>query len=329
MFSLNEFEVWLFDTQIARTINHIQIHHTLIPSYKQFNSHSHFDNLVEMRHFHKVNRGFSDIAQNLTIFPDGKIALCRSFEKQPAGIAKRNIGGICIENLGNFDAGKDEMTSAQADVIIHVVALLCKRFALQPTIDTVVYHHWFDLSTGKRTNGDSGITKSCPGTYFFGGNKVANAKTNFLPLVAAQLKALTNQTQIPNDDDLPDNNLLKNYGMVTANALNIRNGAGTNYPIKMVTFYGAILRIYEQSNGWVRVSAKRNEWVMEKYLQLGQKAIVAEVELLNVRTGPGTEFEIFDQLAVEQDVLVFEKLNNWCKIDLSGLWVSGKYLSFV
>ena len=64
--------------------------------------------------------GFSEIAQNLTTFPDGSVAVCRRIDTIPAGVKRANRNGICIENLGNFDAGQDTLTSKQQVPILSV-----------------------------------------------------------------------------------------------------------------------------------------------------------------------------------------------------------------
>lgn len=131
-----------------------------------------------------IERGFSEIAQNITVFPDGMIVICRAIEKIPAGIKGANANGICVENVGYFDKGKDEMTDEQRKSIILVTRALLTKFKLEPTIYSVVYHHWYDLNTGKRIpEGKTGVTKSCPGTNFFGGNTVDDCILNFLPLL--------------------------------------------------------------------------------------------------------------------------------------------------
>ena len=134
-----------------------------------------------------LERGFSEIAQNLTTFPDGTVAVCRSIDTVPAGIKGANRNGICVENVGNFD-GLDSMTPQHRDCIIKVFALLCKRFNLSPDSNSCVYHHWYDLNTRVRSNG-TGTTKTCPGTLFFSGNTVAAAEANFIPLIKQQLAA--------------------------------------------------------------------------------------------------------------------------------------------
>jgi N-acetylmuramoyl-L-alanine amidase len=186
LLTLKEFEEWLVGTTISRSVGIIQNHHTMEPAYGSFTPTSHFRLLEAMEHYHVVEMGFSEIAQNLTTFPDGSLAVCRSMEKIPAGIKGANQKGVCIEHLGNFDENMDKMTSEQRAAVIGVNACLCRKFRLKPGNDTIVYHHWYDLATGLRTNG-AGTTKSCPGAAFFEGNSVEAAEAYFYPAIVAVL----------------------------------------------------------------------------------------------------------------------------------------------
>jgi len=178
-----EFEQWLALQNIARKIKWVQLHHTYMPAYKHFKVDNHFTLCQSMEAAHK-ERGFSEIAQNITIFPDGKIMICRSLNTVPAGIKGANTYGVCIENVGNFDKGNDSMTAAQRDSIVLTLKSLLKKFALAPSDQTVLYHHWFDLNTGKRIlKQGTASTKTCPGSAFFGGNTVETFKAGLLPML--------------------------------------------------------------------------------------------------------------------------------------------------
>ena len=188
LMDIETFAAWLKDQRISRPVKRIQNHHTWKPDYTGFRGDNHFNLLEGMKCSH-LKRGFSDIAQNITTFPDGTLAVCRSLERTPAGIKGANTGGICMEHIGNFDAGGDTMTKAHRNTIVYLNALFCDYFGLYPDTETIVYHHWWDLKTGNRTNGE-GTTKSCPGTDFFGGNKVTDAERNFIPKIQAWLEAI-------------------------------------------------------------------------------------------------------------------------------------------
>lgn len=194
-----EFRDWIFNTKFNRKITLIQQHHTWAPSYKNFNGSNHIKLLKGMENYHVQNMGWKTIAQNITTFPDGTVAVCRPFDMAPEGTIgpKANATGIAIENIGNFDKGRDVMTYAQKDTIVYVTALLSIKFGLTPSIDSITYHHWWDLKTGNRVldKGPSYNVKTCPGTAFFGGNTTSSAETNFYPLVRKKMKEISASIQ--------------------------------------------------------------------------------------------------------------------------------------
>lgn len=258
LFDVDAFASWLSTLNVTRVIHLVQDHHTFIPSYGDFNGNNHFELLKAMEQAH-LQRGFDEIAQNLTTFPDGTVAACRVMDKAPAGIKGANANGICIENLGDFDVGKDNMTASQQATILRVNALLCRKFKLTPSTDSIVFHHWFDLNTGQRTNG-AGTTKTCPGTGFFGGNSVASAQANFVPLVAEELANLAAPP--------PASASVALFGaQVTASALNIRSQPNASSDVLGQLANGAVVQIFEEQNGWGRIDPAASRWVKESFLQ--------------------------------------------------------------
>lgn len=190
--TMEDFKGWLFHHEFQRDIQLIQHHHTWTPSYKRFSGSNHFELLSGMEKHHKKQMGWSNIAQNITIFPDGKIAVSRPLDTAPEGtigpIANKN--GLTIENIGNFDIGQDEMTKEQKEAIVYVTALLSIKFDLIPSIDSITYHHWWHLKTGERVLDEANDyeVKTCPGTNFFGGNTTKSARENFYPLVKQKME---------------------------------------------------------------------------------------------------------------------------------------------
>jgi LysM repeat protein len=189
-----EFRDWLFHNEFSRNINIIQQHHTWKPSYKDFNGYNHIKMMRSMERFHKKRMGWKNIAQNLSTFPDGKVVVARPFNVAPEGTIgyRANATGITIENIGNFDIGHDVMTYAQKETIVYITALLCIKFGLTPTIDSITYHHWWNLRTGERVldKGSAYNVKTCPGTGFFGGNTTTSAINNFYPLVTRKMQEI-------------------------------------------------------------------------------------------------------------------------------------------
>jgi hypothetical protein len=260
LFTIDEFDQWLRQTRFSRSVKLIQNHHTFQPAYAQFNGNRHFALLEGMEHFHMAERGFAEIAQNLTSFPDGTVALCRSLDKVPAGIKGANQEGICLENLGNFDVGGDTMTPAHRDAIVKVNALLCREFGLTPSTDTIVYHHWYDLNSGQRTGG-SGTTKSCPGTAFFAGNSEAAASANFIPLVTRTLSEFTGGIS-------PAPPVAETSAEVTASSLNVRIGQGASFTVIKSLKQGVRVSVFETVGGWCRIHPTEQQWVAARFLRM-------------------------------------------------------------
>lgn len=180
--NISEFLTWLNNTKVTRKIKVVQLHHTWSPAYKHFNGSNHFTMQNGMRSYHK-GVGYSDIAQNFTIFPDGTILTGRSLNVAPAGIVGANTNGICIENVGNFDKGGDTMRESQKDAIIMVTAALLKKFNLTPE-NGVTYHAWWTANGTSLGDYKQGCScKTCPGTAFFGGNTRKAFTNNLLPLL--------------------------------------------------------------------------------------------------------------------------------------------------
>jgi uncharacterized protein YraI len=276
-----------------------------------------------MRDFHVITNGWKDTAQQFTTFPDGTIATGRSMELTPSGIKGFNTHAICIEHFGNFDKGKDSMTKEQAACVIRMTAALCKKFNIPVDTDHVVYHHWFDLGNGKRLNG-GGSTKTCPGTAFFGGNKVEDAQANFLPKVKAALK---NVTAVTVPDEQPE--VIK-YAVVTATTLNIRKGPGTTFAKvsdREAATFGSLLRVYQEKFGWLKISASSNHWVNAKYTSPVQHAFV-KADSLNIRIGPGTQFDKSGALKKGEELFVYNEENGWCQISAGEKWVNKDFLTF-
>lgn len=319
---LNEFYQWLKSNRIGRTVLFVQEHHTFRPNYTHFTGKNHFDLQFNMKNYHVHHNGWSDIGQHFSIFPDGMIVTGRSMERSPACIYANNANAVCIEAIGNFDKSRDAMNSEQEEAIVGATASLCAKFGIPVNVHKIVYHHWFNLATGHRNDG-AGSNKSCPGTNFFGGNKVKDCEANFLPRVQQAISG------VPPGGAAA---AIKKYVIITASRLRIRKGPGTQFPKatdRASLIMGAVLRIYkENDNGWLKISSSADHWISGRYTDEVKRAVV-NAHTLNVRLGPGTDFEKIESIKQGFEVFIQEEKDNWCKISMEDRWVFKTYLDFI
>lgn len=134
-----------------RTIKQLHIHHTWKPDHSDYNGHNGPELQQNMKAYHVNTKGWQDIAQHLTLLPDGQWVIGRDFNKIPASIEGWNTGAFCIEMIGNFDTGHDKFEGAQADAAYEFCQFFVRHMRL--TIDDLKFH---------RDNPDAG--KTCPGS---------------------------------------------------------------------------------------------------------------------------------------------------------------------
>jgi ribosomal protein S17 len=313
------FESWIQNNSVGRTVLKIQMHHTFIPSYAHFTGANHFAMQRAMQNHHVHSNGWRDIGQHFSIFPDGEVVTGRSLEFSPACIYQNNQDSICIENVGYFDTGQDVMRDEQKQAIISATAALCKKFNLPVNTDSIIYHHWFRLDNGHRNNGAGG-NKSCPGTNFFGGNKPADCQEHFIPLVEQKLGLAQPPTNVVSP---------QKYVIVTAMRLNVRinhSGRSSLAPDREPLRLGSVLRVYDEQNGWLKISNSKHHWVYSRYTD-EVKRYQVNTTSLNVRSGPSVRFQKVGQVHKNEQVFIVQEDGNWAKIAMDNRWVSKSFLT--
>ena len=134
-----------------RAIDEVHMHHTWRPNHAQYRGH---ESIVGMWRHHTQVNGWSDIAQHVSIAPDGTIWTGRHWDRPPASSGGHNgsptHGPFMFEIIGDFDAGKDKLEGKQRDSVLWVIGLVLHRFGLK--IDALRFHR------------ELGSPKTCPGT---------------------------------------------------------------------------------------------------------------------------------------------------------------------
>lgn len=148
--SVAEFALVLKRFTFSRRITSVHMHHTWRPNHSQFRGH---DSIAAMWRFHTHERGFSDIAQHLTIDPDGFVWTGRNWNAAPASAkgfnGNRSSGPFMFETIGDFDRGMDVLDGPQLATVLDVICLVQQQFGLGP--DALMFHNQM-------------AHKSCPGT---------------------------------------------------------------------------------------------------------------------------------------------------------------------
>lgn len=163
----------------------LHIHHTWKPAHKSFNGSNYNQVQQGMKNYHVNSRGWSDIAQHVTLFPDGIWLAGRAFNRNPASISGWNSGAFCVEMLGNFDKiggeynslGYDKLEGAQKQQVLMLTKYFIDRYGEQ----SVKFH-----------NENSG--KTCPGNsinkakFMEEARSINKAKPQIKPEVKPEVK---------------------------------------------------------------------------------------------------------------------------------------------
>lgn len=108
--------------------------------------------------------------------------------------------------------------------------------------------------------------------------------------------------------------------IVNTDGLNLRKGPGTNYSIIKVLLKNTEVEVISESNGWSNIKyGELMGYVSTKYIS--EKPIIIEaikkivnVDRLNLRKGPGTNYEVITVLSRNTEVEVILESNGWSNI---------------
>ena len=129
----------------------------------------------------------------------------------------------------------------------------------------------------------------------------------------------------------------------TSATLNVRSGAGTNYPKIGSLIANKKVSVISSSNGWSKISYNgKTGYVSSQYLRTSSSTSSTPTTSntstsgsyyttanLNVRSGAGTNYPKIGSLVANKKVSVISSSNGWSKISYNGIigYVSSQYLS--
>jgi N-acetylmuramoyl-L-alanine amidase len=111
---------------------------------------------------------------------------------------------------------------------------------------------------------------------------------------------------------------------VEANILNVRSGPGLDYKVIGQISNSETYRVLEEKNSWykIRINSDQDGWVASWLVQIEKttgsiKQVESTVNPLNVRSGPGTSFQVITQVRPEQTFPFVKEEGDWIQIELN------------
>ena len=149
--TLAQFEQLVDFTPLTRRIDSVHMHHTWRPNHAQYRGLRSIESMWE---YHTRENGWSDIAQHISIGPEGTIWTGRDWNRPPASATGFNgsetSGPFMFEIIGDFDRGADPLVGTQLQAVLGVIAALMKKHGL--ALQSLRFHN------------EMTDAKSCPGS---------------------------------------------------------------------------------------------------------------------------------------------------------------------
>lgn len=169
-----------------RRVWRIDMHHTFHPDHARWEQIGSRACIQGMRCHHVEERGFSDIAQHVSIMPDGEIWTGRSWNETPASVGYgMNKGVFMFEAVGNFDVGCDRLEGPQLASVLTVIAGVQRRFRLPA--EALLFHREVPQTD-----------KTCPGSSISKASILAGVRQLKLP----RMSSVENLERLPLEHNL-------------------------------------------------------------------------------------------------------------------------------
>ena len=116
---------------------------------------------------------------------------------------------------------------------------------------------------------------------------------------------------------------------VTTAHLNVRAGAGINYPIVGGYYKGTVIEVLNIKNNWAYL--KNGSYVSARYIKKytdDEYWKATTIANMNMRKGPGTQYISTGILKKGTTVEILKEQNNWFQVKYKNrvFWLSGMYL---
>ena len=278
------------------SISYITMHNTGLIDVKANNFHRSLKRENALTNGRKASWTFT--VDDIEIYQETPM----NWETWHAGNSTGNKNSISIEMCQWSDKEKQRKTYDNA---ARLVAKIMKQYKL--SIDKVVQHNKW-----------SG--KNCP--EYLRAKKYGYDWNWFINLVKEY-----NNSSIA-DSVLPTTSTEVYTVIIDTDTLNIRSGTGTNYSVVGQVKRGDVYTIVETKNNWGKLKSGTGwislDYCIKKDVILSNQPELYEIlaDNLNVRKGPGTNYEVISSVKKGDVYTIIEKENDFGKLK-SGLgWIS-------
>lgn len=226
-----------------------------------------------------------------------------------------------------------EMVTRTYNSAVTLFAMLCKQYNLNPQKDGVIISHAEGARRGIASNhGDPEHLwrqLNLPFTMNSFRADVAKAMGTVNP-------ASVTPTPTPNPTPTPTPTTAKTpfLAKITADVLNVRKGAGTNYAITTTVKRGDIYTITEVVNGWGKLKSGAG-WISLNYTEAIKSTITetkpkefkvkVTADVLNIRKGASTNYAIVGTIKDHGVFTIVEENNGWGKLKSGAGWIYLEY----
>ncbi|HEX8693113.1 MAG TPA: peptidoglycan recognition family protein, partial [Longimicrobium sp.] len=138
--------------KFTRKVTGVHMHHTWKPTQADYRGLSTIEGMWK---FHTQNNGWSDIAQHVSIAPDGTIWTGRDWNVTPASATGFSSGAFMFETIGNFDVGHETLAGEQLRAVVEVIARVQIKHKLP--LESLHFHREF---TDQKTCPGNGLRKA-------------------------------------------------------------------------------------------------------------------------------------------------------------------------
>lgn len=123
-------------------------------------------------------------------------------------------------------------------------------------------------------------------------------------------------------------------GTVTGSVVNVRSGAGVNYPVVTKAYGGGAVNVVDRVGGWTKVLLTDGSYgyISSDYVTMGEVKRTGYItgSTVNVREGAGVSYKVLGTVSYGQPVAVTGQENDWFSITFNGTtgYVCGQYVTF-